>query len=634
MTERLGRREVSIFWDVSASPKSSLGGYNVASAIRNFATRFGVIKSFKFYMDAGHGFPNSLASELQCSGVTIIDTVSNGRKGASSKMMLADCFILAMDNFSNSSDIVHVVITADPDLSYSISLLRFRGYHIIVICPPTSDRNVQRLAEGNGFDDDIFDFPSRDSFSSPDRGGSSGSEGSPPSHGNDRKGKGVDRGHAGLGISNMAWGARATPKTHVQRAEEPNDAGSFVAYPRCAEDDRAEPADEKPPTRTPPPSTPPFTPPPTLSGSAWPFTAPYRQEEETDFISPDLVNKEDAPNSPSSETQFSDFSVIPPASFSTAPTSSVPYSALFDPDDDRKGSLNFGKTATTSIPPYTAPSFSPPPPLAPSLSQQTAGSQTTVRAPVPRSPAPEIPPLDDEGSPLPQGSVPLTSTQASSSRILVPDDGKSSTGATSPLGAQSTLPLQAHSGVPSRFAPLVAHLWTETLAERTPVPFGDLVKSIDAILPDLSMTCATDDQTDARLLEYLRQAEKLNLITITGKKKNRKISLGLQRLYEAKCFAYRSSRSSYSSSPPFFVPPHFQPLVDYMRSQKLNNGIEVFQRSTLFEPLTSVQPDVFKRAGITGEQRRLGRYLDEAVNAGILINVHNEHTALHPNYQL
>ena len=32
------------------------------------------------------------------------------------------------------------------------------------------------------------------------------------------------------------------------RAEEPNDAGSFVAYPRCAEDDRAEPADEKPPT--------------------------------------------------------------------------------------------------------------------------------------------------------------------------------------------------------------------------------------------------------------------------------------------------------------------------------------------------------------------------------------------------
>ncbi|KAG2020682.1 hypothetical protein CC2G_005990 [Coprinopsis cinerea AmutBmut pab1-1] len=143
-------RQVYILWDESASPKASLGGYTVVAAIRTFASRLGVIKAVKYYADISTNSKArilpGLASELQCSGVSVIDTVSGGREGASSKMMLADCFILALDN-PDPSKFVLVVITADPDTCYSISSLRLRGYCVPVICPLNTDVNIARLSD-------------------------------------------------------------------------------------------------------------------------------------------------------------------------------------------------------------------------------------------------------------------------------------------------------------------------------------------------------------------------------------------------------------------------------------------------------------------------------------------------------
>ena len=87
--------DVFVFWDDTAQPKSGLGGLSVVKAIRSFASKMGTIKSLKFYVDVvGAGptrlLPSNVSSELQCSGVTIIDTVSNGRKGAPSKMMMGN----------------------------------------------------------------------------------------------------------------------------------------------------------------------------------------------------------------------------------------------------------------------------------------------------------------------------------------------------------------------------------------------------------------------------------------------------------------------------------------------------------------------------------------------------------------
>lgn len=79
----------------SAYPKATLRGFDVVKAIRAFAVKLGVIKGFRLYVDVvgagpGRRFPAALASELQCSGVSIVDSVSNGRHGGSSKMLIGE----------------------------------------------------------------------------------------------------------------------------------------------------------------------------------------------------------------------------------------------------------------------------------------------------------------------------------------------------------------------------------------------------------------------------------------------------------------------------------------------------------------------------------------------------------------
>jgi hypothetical protein len=82
----------------SAYPKATLGGFKVVKAIQTFARQLGMIKSMRCYVDVmGAGpsrrFPAALASELQCSGVLIVDSVSNGRHGGSSKMLVGECIL-------------------------------------------------------------------------------------------------------------------------------------------------------------------------------------------------------------------------------------------------------------------------------------------------------------------------------------------------------------------------------------------------------------------------------------------------------------------------------------------------------------------------------------------------------------
>ncbi|EAU88168.2 hypothetical protein CC1G_03840 [Coprinopsis cinerea okayama7 len=155
MADRMARPQVYILWDESASPKAHVGGYNVVAAIRTLATRLGVIKAFNYYVDISSNDKTRLlpvlASELQCSGVSVIDTVSGGRDGASSKMMIADCFLLALDN-PDPLNIVLLVLTSDPHLCYSVASLRSRGYCIPVLCPLAANSNITHLSEGYAFD--------------------------------------------------------------------------------------------------------------------------------------------------------------------------------------------------------------------------------------------------------------------------------------------------------------------------------------------------------------------------------------------------------------------------------------------------------------------------------------------------
>ncbi|KAH6918916.1 hypothetical protein BKA70DRAFT_1087950 [Coprinopsis sp. MPI-PUGE-AT-0042] len=74
----------------SAFPNTSMSGYEVVKAIRTFTAKMGTVKSLRFYVDIAGSkvLSPGLRSELQCSGVSIMDTVSTGRQGAASKMLL------------------------------------------------------------------------------------------------------------------------------------------------------------------------------------------------------------------------------------------------------------------------------------------------------------------------------------------------------------------------------------------------------------------------------------------------------------------------------------------------------------------------------------------------------------------
>ncbi|KAH6918918.1 hypothetical protein BKA70DRAFT_1089032, partial [Coprinopsis sp. MPI-PUGE-AT-0042] len=75
----------------SAFPNASMSGYEVVKAIRAFTAKIGAIKSLRFYVDIASSkvLSPELRSELQCSGVSVIDTVSRGRQCAASKMLLS-----------------------------------------------------------------------------------------------------------------------------------------------------------------------------------------------------------------------------------------------------------------------------------------------------------------------------------------------------------------------------------------------------------------------------------------------------------------------------------------------------------------------------------------------------------------
>ncbi|KAH6918911.1 hypothetical protein BKA70DRAFT_33846 [Coprinopsis sp. MPI-PUGE-AT-0042] len=146
-----------LFWDDSAFPNASSSGYEVAKAIQVFAANIGTIKSLRFYADvAGNqALSPALCSELQCAGVSIIDTVSAGRQGAASKMLLADVFIQALDDPAPCS--VMIVISADPDLSYPISALRLRNRRVVLVCPSTVDPRFLQSADGTILEGDLLE---------------------------------------------------------------------------------------------------------------------------------------------------------------------------------------------------------------------------------------------------------------------------------------------------------------------------------------------------------------------------------------------------------------------------------------------------------------------------------------------
>ncbi|KDR73458.1 hypothetical protein GALMADRAFT_72264 [Galerina marginata CBS 339.88] len=86
-----GLEDAAIFWDYENCPvPSNTSGYVVVDNIRSLVRPYGSVKSFKAYLDISEQIPLTLRSELQSSGVSLVDCPHNGRKDVADKMIIGE----------------------------------------------------------------------------------------------------------------------------------------------------------------------------------------------------------------------------------------------------------------------------------------------------------------------------------------------------------------------------------------------------------------------------------------------------------------------------------------------------------------------------------------------------------------
>ncbi|KAJ8078557.1 hypothetical protein PM082_012840 [Marasmius tenuissimus] len=145
--------QVAVFWDYeNCRPPSNVSGYRVMGEIRKVAQRYGRIKTCRGYADFSElSSPRSvtLRSELQCSGLSMIDCPHNGRKNVADQMMIVDMLTFAIDNERDGSTIV--LISGDRDFAYPVSILRFRMCQVIVISPTLPGAHLSLRSQASTF---------------------------------------------------------------------------------------------------------------------------------------------------------------------------------------------------------------------------------------------------------------------------------------------------------------------------------------------------------------------------------------------------------------------------------------------------------------------------------------------------
>ncbi|KAG6889732.1 hypothetical protein C0995_015030 [Termitomyces sp. Mi166 len=137
---------VAVFWDFeNLPPRSGVPGYETIQAIRSLAHDFGVIVSFKAYLEVSSTL--RLWSELQASGVALIDCPHH-KSGAeaASKMLLVDMITFAIDHPAPATIFL---ISGDRDFAYAISTLRHRKYKVVVLCPPDAHSTLVAQADAH-----------------------------------------------------------------------------------------------------------------------------------------------------------------------------------------------------------------------------------------------------------------------------------------------------------------------------------------------------------------------------------------------------------------------------------------------------------------------------------------------------
>ncbi|XP_006458446.1 hypothetical protein AGABI2DRAFT_190726 [Agaricus bisporus var. bisporus H97] len=136
---------VAIFWDFeTAKIGGKRSGYQIARNLGSIADQFGIVKSFRTYLDVMNQSDADFLStrkQLHSSGVTMVDCPSHSGRDIADKVMIVDMLSFILDQ---PPPYTLVVATSDNDLCFTLAVLRRRRYKVILVCP--LQRDCENLA--------------------------------------------------------------------------------------------------------------------------------------------------------------------------------------------------------------------------------------------------------------------------------------------------------------------------------------------------------------------------------------------------------------------------------------------------------------------------------------------------------
>ncbi|KAG9004667.1 hypothetical protein FRB90_010792 [Tulasnella sp. 427] len=125
---------VGIFWDYESCPSPSKQSLEpTLKTIETLSKSYGPIRAFNVYIDLNR-HPEArkaagIRQQLHSSGVSVLDCPGNGKRVAD-KTIIVDLFAFALRNRTSGT---LIVLSTDPDLAYTLSLLRQRMFQVTLV---------------------------------------------------------------------------------------------------------------------------------------------------------------------------------------------------------------------------------------------------------------------------------------------------------------------------------------------------------------------------------------------------------------------------------------------------------------------------------------------------------------------
>ncbi|KZT28231.1 hypothetical protein NEOLEDRAFT_905998 [Neolentinus lepideus HHB14362 ss-1] len=141
------RDRVAIFWDYeNVRAPLAISGNVLAGNIRSVAHKYGSVNLFRAYIDLSQFVSSKSAAHhsiLQTPDVTLVDCPHNGRKDVADKMIIVDMLAFALDHPPPATIIL---ISGDCDFAYAVSILRLRGYDVVLIAPKLASNSIKSVS--------------------------------------------------------------------------------------------------------------------------------------------------------------------------------------------------------------------------------------------------------------------------------------------------------------------------------------------------------------------------------------------------------------------------------------------------------------------------------------------------------